>query len=119
MEDISLYSKARQKFLKNELEEAFNFYNKGFEQGEIKCAFGLAVCYYYGEGIKKDVQFANQLFNDYYQPILNLAETGDSEAQYIMCLYYSRGYSIPKMEKEAVKWCEKSANSGYLDAQNY
>ena len=84
MNKVSFYTKAREEYLKNNFEKAFLLYRKGLEEGEVKCGYGLAVLYYNGKGINKDLQKANDLFKEYFPPIKELARANEAESQYII-----------------------------------
>lgn len=48
-----------------------------------------------------------------------LAEAGNAEAQFNLALMYHSGASGDVNESEAVKWYQKSAQSGYPKAQEF
>jgi len=47
-----------------------------------------------------------------------LAESGDASSQYYIGLMNLNGQGLPKDEKQAFQWFEKSAKQGYAKAQN-
>jgi TPR repeat protein len=59
---------------------------------------------------KGDYETALNVFND-------LAEQGNSPAQYILGQIHRRGIGTTQDYKVAVKWYEKSAEQGYAKAQ--
>jgi TPR repeat protein len=46
------------------------------------------------------------------------AESGDSDAQFLLAVMYDEGQGVEVDKKEAVKWYTKAAESGDSDAQN-
>jgi len=51
-----------------------------------------------------------------YQNILNLAEFGDEQAQYLVGLCLYRGRGVQKNLTEATKWLYRSVDGGYMKA---
>jgi len=59
---------------------------------------------------------------DYKAAMMNwgpLAEKGDAMAQFNLAMLYHSGSGLPQNEAEAVKWYIKSAENGYIIAQEY
>ena len=117
MENVSLYTKARKEYLKNNFEAALSLYEQGLKNGEVKCGYGLGILYFYGYGVNKDEAKANRLFEEYFKPIKDLADSGDAEAQVIMAFYFYNGFYVEQNDFEAVKWYQKAADNGDADAQ--
>lgn len=49
----------------------------------------------------------------------NLADQGNPDAQFNLAMIYHSGVAGPLDEKEAVKWYQKAANNGQVQAQEY
>ena len=72
-----------------------------------------------------NVAFADAAYNAYksenYSKALRLwksqAEDGNAMSQYNVGLLYGNGHGVLKDKVEAIRWIEKSAYSGYSDAQ--
>lgn len=60
----------------------------------------------------KDFAGAAKLFQ-------KLAEQGDPKGQYLIAYQYERGEGVRQSYDEAVRWYRKSAEQGYVEAQNY
>lgn len=77
--------------------------------GDVNAQYNLAVRYYLGHGVKKDVQEATKWW-------LKAAEQGDVESQFrVGWLYMEANRSD---SAEAVKWYTKAAEAGHAAAQN-
>jgi len=48
-----------------------------------------------------------------------LAQQGNADAQFSLAMVYHSGVAGPLDEKEAVKWYQKAANNGHVQAQEY
>ena len=54
-----------------------------------------------------------------FEKIKEKAEQGDAKSQYYLCRFYQRGIdSAPKSPKKAYEWMKKSAEQGFVPAQN-
>lgn len=49
----------------------------------------------------------------------SLAMQGNPDAQFSLAMVYHSGVAGPLDEKEAVKWYQKAANNGHVQAQEY
>jgi len=73
------------------------------DEGEAKKIYERAEKYEFGDGVKKDIERAVELYRE-------SAEMGFAQAQYSLAFLLSD-------EKESLKWLTKSAENGYSDAQ--
>jgi TPR repeat protein len=115
--------------------------NQGFSQAELS----VGVAYYKGDGVSKDNSQAltwiesaanhgekdlETLMSAIYllqvldssqhpeQIVQTKAKNGDSIAQYSLGLMYEAGAGVPKDDKAAVDWFQKSADQGNDDAND-
>jgi TPR repeat protein len=72
----------------------------------------LAMLYFYGVGLPKDLSKAAELFQ-------KAADQGDAEAQSDLARCYQRGSGIDKDLGKAVTLYQKAADRGYAEAQSY
>lgn len=70
----------------------------------------MGVCYYYGEGVRKDRSEAVKWYH-------KSAGQGDALAQVRLGLCYEPGKGVTKDRSEAVKWYQKAAARGNKEAQ--
>ncbi len=110
------YEKGREEYVAGNYYEAFNLYNQGFNNGDVKCAYGLARCYLNGDGTSQNNYKANELFENYFQDILSLAQSGDAEAQIIISYYSFNGFCVEKDVETAIDWAEEAASNDYIYA---
>ena len=52
------------------------------------------------------------------QSLINLAKSGDTEAQFKLGSAYDSGHGVGRNGKEALKWYTKAAEAGHAEAQN-
>lgn len=104
-------------------EKAFYWYNKGKELNDPRCFYGVAACYYFGDGVKKDLNKAYELFVKAYQPLLELIKEEKLEpkkqAFSIFCLgaYYYFGFgNIKENKNKAFQLIYESAMKGHIGA---
>ncbi len=112
----TLWKLGNELYANGKCEEAYKHFLQ-YADTDVKCAYGVARAYKWGYGVDKDEQKANQMFEDLYPQLLQLANDGDAEAQNIMGNYYSNGYFVDKDKKQAFEWYTKSAEQGYASAQ--
>ena len=89
---------------------AFSLYSLAAEKSFPKALYELGVCYYYGNGVEKDLTKAVEWFT-------KAAEQGYVSAQYNLGYCYENGDGIDKSLTKAVEWYTKAANQGDADAQ--
>ncbi len=133
--------------VKQDYEQAVEWFEKAAEQGFADAQCNLGYCYYQGSGIKQNFKQAvlwfekaakqghakaqNELgiryYNgegvkqDYEQAVewfIKAAEQGFAEAQYNLGNAYSNGEGVTQNHKKAVEWYEKAAEQGFTEAQH-
>ena len=80
------------------------------ENGDAHAQWGLALCYYYGDGVAKNYEKAAKWYR-------MAAERGHAEAQRRLGVCYHRGEGVEKDHEEAIKWDRKAAEQGDAKAQ--
>ena len=112
----STYDQAREKIYNYKYQEAWELYQQGIEEGDIKCLFGQATMIMEGLYVEKDIEKANSIFNRCFSDLKILAET-DIQAAYIMSFYYRGGYGdIAQNAELYFKYSKISAEGGILPA---
>lgn len=114
---MSKYSEARKLYVNNRVKEAYVLYEKGLEEGDVKCAYGVALCLKRGNGVEQDETRADKLFAEYFAPIKALADKGDAEAEYVISCYYDDGYYVKEDKAIAIEWLKKAAEHGDVVSQ--
>lgn len=97
-----------------DFEKSEHWYRMAANQGDIDAMVSLGTMYYSGVeeyGIHKDF---NTAFH-YYQ---NAAYNGDAAAQFYLACMYLKGEGTEKNLEAAFIWTEKSAEQGFVLAQN-
>lgn len=85
-------------------------YRNKAEQGEAWAQHNLAMCYYNGLGVKKDVAEAAKWYR-------RAAEQGTKDSQFALGSLYYMGIGVKKDAAEATKWHKKAAEQGHEGAQ--
>ena len=80
------------------------------EQGYVEAQCSLAMDYYFGKGVSKNLTEAVRWST-------KAAEQGDANAQFILGYMYKKGEGVAKDEKKAVEWFTKAAEQGHASAQ--
>lgn len=102
--------KAKEHFDSENYSVAFGLYSLAAEKSFPKALCGLGVCYYYGNGVEKDLTKAVEWFT-------KAAEQGDADAQYELGGCYDWGIGVEKDLTKAIELYTKAAKQGYADAQ--
>lgn len=89
-------------------DSAFYYYTKAFELGDKRATVPLAMCYYYGTGVKQDYKEAIDLFS-----VGEIEE--DDIACYYLAVYYTKGIIVKKSKKEALRKMKKIKNPMSLE----
>ena len=90
--------------------EAFRWYSKAADQGNVEAQKALASMYYGGKGVNPD--YAETLkWNR------KAADQGDAEAQKRLGLMYYNGIGVTEDLAEATNWYRKSSDQGDTDAR--
>ena len=85
-------------------------YQQAADQGDASAQYNLAVLYYNGEGVQKDLRKAAELYQ-------KAADQGDAFAQYELALLYYNGEGVPKDLRKTAKLYQKAADQGDAFAQ--
>lgn len=80
------------------------------EQGDAKAQYELGVCYYTGDGVKKDYTRAVRWFT-------KSAEQGNAEAQFNLGNCYYFGYGVKKNYTQTAMWFTKAAEQVHVNSQ--
>ena len=83
---------------------------KAAEEGRANWQCNLGVCYFYGEGVEKNLSEASKWFK-------KAAEQGNAKAQFNLGLGYFKGEGVPQDYGEAMHWFGKASEQGDADAQ--
>ena len=90
--------------------EAFRWYQKAAEQGNVDAQHRLGEMYDQGQGVAEDDQRAVE----WYQ---KAAEQRNADAQYRLGEMYDEGLGVAEDDQQAVQWYQKAAEQGNADAQ--
>lgn len=91
-------------------QESFNLCLKSAELGFAPAQFNVAIFYYNGDGVKKDLAKTVDWLE-------KAAKQDYLLAQKQLAVCYAQGIGIKKDPKQAAYWYEKAANQGDADAQ--
>ena len=80
-------------------------------RGHADAEYNLGLCFFEGEGVKKDMVEAAKWFR-------KAAEQGHVGAQYYLAECYHSGDGVEKDMAEAVKWYRKAAEQGFKEAKD-
>lgn len=84
--------------------QAYKYYYKSFQIGNIDAAYHIGFCYFYGLGVVKDI-------NQGYNWCLLAAENNYAQAMAELANRYEKGLMIEKDSEKATFWKEKSLNA--------
>jgi TPR repeat protein len=104
------YENGRMAFLFGQYEVAYKAWLPLVELGYAKAQASMAWMYQTGNGVKKDLSKALELYR-------KAADQEHSIAQNNLGVFYEKGIVVPVDEKEAAKWYRKAAEVGYSYAQ--
>ena len=108
----TVYSTAMRLYEQGDYVHALSSFRNALELGNERCAYGLALCMYFGNGMFVDKSSAKQLIDDYLPRIEAYAAAGDTEAQQVLGLYYSNGIFVPAERERALYWLGQAAGKG-------
>ena len=91
-------------------EQAIYWFQKAADAGNSAAQKNLAICYFNGYGVEKDVEKAIYWWQ-------KAADAGNSTAQNSLAYRYFAGDGVEKDVEKAVHWCQKAADAGYSAAQ--
>ena len=98
--------------VRQDYSQAFYWFTKGTERGNIDSMYGLAICYANGEGVEQDLNKAIIL-------LTKAAELGSCRAMNSLGLRYRDGDGVEYDPERAIYWFRKSAEQEDIWAQNY
>ena len=101
------FDRAEQLYAEQNFKKAIVFYKKSSDDGNILATYALANCYYYGQGVDRNVSAAVDLWRQ-------CAESGNAEAQNRMGSCYYEGEAVEKNYDEAARWWKLSADQGNM-----
>ncbi len=91
-------------------EQAIYWWQKAADAGNSAAQKNLAICYFNGYGVEKDVEKAVYWWQ-------KAADAGNSAAQKNLAFCYLKGEGIEKDVEKAVYWWQKAADAGDSTAQ--
>ena len=100
-----------------EYDTAFRLLNPLAEQGEPRAKLRVAIMYYHGRGVDKDVTLAETLIHEALPQIQAKANQGVAWAQADLGSLYSDGIVLAENHEEAVRLYRLAAKQGYAGAQ--
>ena len=92
--------------------QAAEWFRRAAEQGHPEAQYNLALSYYNGDGVNKDLVQAAEWFR-------RAAEQGLANAQFMLGGCYYSGGGVEHDFKQAVEWFRKAAEQGLPEAQYY
>jgi len=95
---------------KDALKQAFFWYTKSCNNGNIPACNNLANMYYFGQSVKTNYKEAAKLYK-------KAAKANDKIAQYNLAMMYFSGEYFEYNGKKSLYWLEKSSIAGYKVAQ--
>ena len=91
-------------------EQAIYWFQKAADAGNSAAQKNLAICYFNGYGVEKDVEKAIYWWQ-------KAADAGNSAAQFNLAICYLKGDGVEKDVEKAVYWWQKAADAGDSTAQ--
>lgn len=96
----------------DEWKQAFAWYDKAAEKGDISGEIHLAEAYSYGQGVARDMAKAA----GWYQ---KAADQGDPEAQGRLAMLYSLGQGVQQSDTDAFFWFDLAASANTPSHDRY
>lgn len=113
---MQYYSVAKVLYSIEEYEKAYKLFSKGAFAGDVKCNFGVALCYNDGLFVEKNTEKASKIMKENYPKIYDLANGGDRDAMVIVAYCFSNGFFTETNEKLSDEWHKKARQPWtYLD----
>ncbi len=97
--------------ISNLYESAIYWYTKAAESKDVDAIFNLALMYYKGRGVNRDVTKAIDLYTQG-------AKLGHVRSQYNLAVIYHCGEVVTQNIDNAIYWYTQAANLGNVDAQH-
>lgn len=91
-------------------EQAFYYFQKAADHGDIDALVKLALCWLEGDGVTQDISKAIKYFR-------LAADQGDADAAHRLSIVYSTGVGVPVDPAAATKWLELAAAFGQAESQ--
>ena len=93
------------------LEQAFKWYEKAAESGDVDAERKVAIMYAKGEGVEANQKEALNWYE-------KAAENGDATSQYLVGNFYYYGKNgVEKNQEKALNWYKKAAENGNTSAK--
>lgn len=106
------YQNGKKSFDRHRYEDAVNSFEKAADLGHSEAQLLLGMCYFNGDGIKRDYDEAVKWFR-------RAAEQNNLQAQFKLGVCYFGGIGVNRREDEALYWLQKAAEQGNLESQIY
>ena len=103
------YKKGIKAYNEHRYEDAVKYLQIASNHGNDKAQLLLGICYFNGDGVKKDPDEAVKWFR-------RSAEQNNPEGQYKLGLCYLLGVGVRQRGNEAIYWLEKAAEQGLFEA---
>ena len=112
-------------YVKQDYEEALQWWARAAKQGEVKAIGNMGVCYRLGHGIAQDSLKSIQLYaksikdgnKALFEQNIKLAENNDVFASVLLGYCYQKGVGTKKDGNKMVGYFKKAANLNSVDAQ--
>lgn len=108
-EDEILYEKGKQLYNEGRFAEAFSVYMKAAEMGNDMAQSSIAIMYFNGEGVEKDI-------DEFVKWFIKVGESGNAYVQYQLYKMYYYGQFVEQDEEKAMEWLRRAAFGYYEDA---
>lgn len=105
-----LYQKGLKADREADYQTACSLYRQAAEQGFAPAQHELAMCYYMGHVVDRDLYL-------HFSWEMKAAEQGYTEAEYGVGCCYQDGDGVSTDDREAAKWFRKAAEKGHAEAQ--
>lgn len=94
-------------------ELALKYFQMAETSGNKKGTYGIAKCYFFGRGVKKDYEKAYNIFYDL------MTKYNDMDSKYYVALMYYRGYFVKQDYEKAYNIFKGIADCGCIDAKAF
>ncbi len=108
--------------VEQDLKEAFYWYHQGTLLGDPKCMYGVGACYYFGDYVQKNEEYAKIMFVAAYPKLLKEVDEIDdlkkqSFTKFCLGAYYYFGFGeVAKDDKMAFILIAEAARQGHIAA---
>ena len=104
------YTSGKNAFNGHRYEEAVDLFQKAADLGHSEAQLMLGMCYFNGDGIKRDYDEAVKWFR-------RAAEQKNRQAQFKLGMCYLAGIGVNPRDEEALYWLKQAAENGLFEAQ--